>query len=446
MPTASVPNVNSMYKFAAAVLGLIVLVSAANADPLPSGPAAGVRWSRNSIRIAVSASLDRPGSNIKSDSDVAGAIRRSVDSWEKAANVTFELTDSDRLSVSPSGLAGDGSSLITIAQTPENLLLFEKGLEDAPARTRVFVDRKGFVTEADIVLNPFLQFSTDGTFGTFDLESVLTHEIGHLLGLPHSSIIGSTMHEQIGRNGLYSLQNINVRTLSGQDISAVRSLYGPLPAEENCCGRINGKITMPAASKVSSLHAWAENAETGETVAEAAVAADGTFRLAGIPAGKYRVYVQDESDKATRLVAADDSIVNVNKDEASSWSARARTTTARLRTEFLGLNGQIAGAAVPMNRGRSYTVYLAGRSLDPKAVKVGSTSPFIEVDDSSIENVDYRDDLSVIAVKVSVNAKAPVGTYSLFVRAASGSKSYFAGGITVEEFEDPFSLSSALSE
>jgi hypothetical protein len=99
-----------------------------------------------------------------------------------------------------------------------------------------------------------------------------------------------------------------------------------------------------------------------------------------------------------------------------------------------------------MNRGRSYTVYLAGRSLDPKAVKVGSTSPFIEVDDSSIENVDYRDDLSVIAVKVSVNAKAPVGTYSLFVRSASGSKSYFAGGITVEEFEDPFSLSSALSE
>ena len=86
MPTVSVPDENIMHKFAAAVLGLIVLVSAANADPPPSGAAAastGVRWSKNAIRIAVSASLTRPGSGVKTDSDVAGAIRRSMESWER---------------------------------------------------------------------------------------------------------------------------------------------------------------------------------------------------------------------------------------------------------------------------------------------------------------------------------------------------------------------------
>ena len=137
------------------------------------------------------------------------------------------------------------------------------------------------------------------------------------------------MHEQIGRNGLYSLQNINVRTLSGQDISAVKGLYGPLPADENCCGRINGKITIPTGTSVKSVHAWAENAETGETIAESSVAADGTFRLSGIPSGKYRVYVQDESDRPTRLFAQDDSIVTVYKDDAVTWSARGRSSAAK---------------------------------------------------------------------------------------------------------------------
>src|SRR5207247_1426187 len=114
-----------------------------------------LRWKGRTIKIDVSSSLTRPNTNIKYGSDVVGAIQRSIQAWQAAADIQVLDEPSEKQSVSPSGVAGDGVSLVTIAQTPENVLFFSKDSDSASAKTRIFFNRSGYITEADIVLNPF---------------------------------------------------------------------------------------------------------------------------------------------------------------------------------------------------------------------------------------------------------------------------------------------------
>src|SRR5215213_6792949 len=182
-----------------------------------------IKWPTTTIKIALSRSLLFPPANIKPGSDVVGAARRALARWSEAANIQFIETSSDALSISPSG-EGDKVSLITVADVPENRAAFQSA--DRTGRTRVFYDpATGTIMEADVVINPAAQFSTDGTPGTYDLEATLTHEIGHVLGLEHSSEASAAMQPRQGTNGLYEQAALSPRTLSDDDRAGARALY-----------------------------------------------------------------------------------------------------------------------------------------------------------------------------------------------------------------------------
>ena len=426
----------------AAVFLWAIVPAEANSVLEPDGAESALRWRSGVIRIAISASLLRENPNIKKDSDVAGAIRRSIEAWSSVADVELVQAPSDKLSASPAGAIGDGVSLITIAATTENVLLFAKDPENAAATTRIFYNRRGLITEADIVLNPYQQFSTDGTLGTFDLESTLTHEIGHLLGLPHSLVYGSTMHENYGKNGVFGVQSFGSRTLSADDVASIRALYG-VRDDANCCGAISGRILGTKQPK--NTHIWIEDL-MGRVHGSTRLTAEGEFHFSGLMAGKYRVFGQETGQGRLRIAATHLGEATVVSGETSSVNAKLATGSRDLDVTYIGLNGQLSEMAVSLSAGRNYILYLGGRNLDPKKLTLNFTSPHISINPGTVRSHDYGDDLSVISFEVRVSPRAPRGEYSLYADSERGDRRALIGAISVDNTESSDTTTSGLDD
>jgi hypothetical protein len=410
------------------VLGNIAAIAAPTAGKIDSQ---NLRWKGKILRIAISNSLTRFSANIKSDSDVLGTVRRSLQAWSEAADIDLQLELSDRQSVSPNGLAGDGVSLITIAQTPENVLFFAKDYDTASAKTRIFYNRKGAITEADIVLNPFQQFSTDGTFGTFDLESTLTHEIGHMLGLHHSEVLCATMAASFARNGTMGFTDLGPRTLSTSDVAAIRELYGAPVGVEDCCAAIGGKLVMAAGRAGKGLEIWVEESGSGRVAGQTDSASDGSFRIGGLPGGSYSVYWKTKDPlSATAMGKLGD--IDLEAGERKTINEKISLRPLDVSLQYLGRNGQLANYGMPLTAGRTSVINLGGRNLDIASLKISFSSPLIKLAPNPVVTEEFGHDVSGISFMITVESDIPPGDYSVFVNGKGGPISCLIGALSVE--------------
>lgn len=394
-----------------------------------------IRWNERVIRVAISESLSGHPNNISASSDIREALRKSFSTWESVSDFRFEIVNSSLENISRSGPNGDGVNLITIAATPENVLLFNKDPNNLSAATRVFYNRNGAITEADIALNPYEQFSTDGTFGTYDLESTLTHEIGHLLGLDHSMIAGATMFENYGKNGLFGMPNYGARTLSGVDIGSLRALYGSVFDDEECCQTLEGRVLIAGGEKAVSGRIWLEDAVSGEAAGFTWVKASGDFSVTGLPAGRYRVLF--DGNGGSSAVVPD--VIDLPGDGDSGLKINARTRSDGSSLKYIGLNGILSEQPVPLNSGKTFRVYLGGTNINSADVRIGIDSPFFRIDGTTVTSYDYGRDLAVFSVDVQILAEAPTGIYSIFLETRDGEREYLPGSLAVETFVNPWS-------
>jgi hypothetical protein len=424
-------------KILSGLIALLVFTITAVADvPLFAEAAKtnALRWKKVTIPVAFSNSLLKPNPAIRPESDIQGAIRRSLDAWESVANIEFQVAWTDKSAVSPAGNAGDGTSLVTIAQIPENLLIFSGDTNEISARTRVFFNRRSEISEADIVLNPYQQFSTDGSIGTFDFESTVTHEIGHLLGLEHSTVAGATMNEHQGKNGIFNLSSFGPRTLSEDDITQIRAIYGARDDDE-CCGAIDGKVALTNGKTAKGFDVWLEESETGRVIVGGKVGSDGSFLLKGLQANKYRIYTQNS---ASNFAGQDLGEIEVTKGKTVSFLKKITPSSKDFDVQLTGFNGQLSKLAIPINGGKSYLIYVGGKNLNPEDFKIGVTSPFFTVSSANPTTLDYGKDISVFSFEIKSLSETPLGDYTIYLQKTDGKVEFLTGNLSVEKFVNPW--------
>ncbi len=139
------------------------------------------------------------------------------------------------------------------------------------------------MADADIEFNPSVQFTTSLSppANTFSLQSVATHEEGHLLGLDHSGI-GHTVMFPFGDSAAAGQQT----TLATDDAIGISDLY-PSSNFSTATGTISGTVILSGAG-VFGAHVVAVNANTGNAVTDGITALDGTYHLV-VPPGIYHV-------------------------------------------------------------------------------------------------------------------------------------------------------------
>ena len=425
-----------------------------------SGATTQVRWPTTTITVALSTSLNNPPPFIHATgAQVVLAARRALSRWALASNIQFVVTTSTLQDVNTSG--GDGVSLITVADTGTNRSFFSRGLQ--PGRARVVFDAAGNITEGDLAVNPQVTrldpsgaevasfFSTDGAFGSYDLESTFVHEIGHILGLEHSGLVAASMQPRQGTNGTFDLPNFTTRTLSSDDIAGIRSIYGPRSGLGSIAGRVSfNTVGGPA---VFGAHVFAEDVSTGRVVAGNISLANGNYRIDNLPPGQYRVVAErlDEPVNAGEIASRSGGYQGLSlsstapfltTEATSALSVAAGATTAldiavpggttAFNPSFIGTgsSGQLSTVAVPFVPGRTTTILAGGDNLGViPSSGVTVNSPFITV--SNVQQI-VGFGIPVLSFDLTASILTPPGEYSVRLQSSAGQVAYVAGGLTID--------------
>jgi len=241
--------------------------------PLPAGAAVRLTYQVNGINIPVSWAASSFPIPYVVDRRVADAlplgtatIERAFREWTAAPGATVSFRAP---AVADGTKAGkDGQNSVTFLDD-----LFKN--QNFLALTTNWYDDSGHMLEADIQIDPTV------VSAGYNLQLLVAHEAGHLLGLDHSGVLSSVMYPYVGRGGMADLDS--------DDRVAIATLYpkvDPTLAGATLTGQVIGDNGGIFAAQVVAMN------DEGEPVATALTDPQGRFVIEGIPAGTYRVYAE----------------------------------------------------------------------------------------------------------------------------------------------------------
>jgi hypothetical protein len=141
-------------------------------------------------------------------------LRASADAW-RAAGVNFSFTMAGATDAGTGACHNESDGANTVAgAAQENATL---------AVTCSWYNADHHATEFDMEIDPDWAWTTADTNIKVDLQSVITHEFGHALGIGHSADQSAVMYASYA-------SGVNKRTLQPEDISGAVAMYGTATA------------------------------------------------------------------------------------------------------------------------------------------------------------------------------------------------------------------------
>jgi hypothetical protein len=305
-----------------------------------SGRPAAMRWPAGQGTVSFRAS-DQPLSllpNFATTSALPAAIAGAFEAWSLPPLVALRFEGM----IGRTRYALDDLNLITFADSAENREI----TANSWAVTLPWTVRRGGqvqLWETDVVFNPRWPFATDGGAKGGDVQGILTHELGHAIGLGHSALACATMY-----GGGTAAGDTLQRTLAEDDLSGMRALYAGAAGDGR--GAIAARVATTDGAPVFGAHVVAVS--TGGIARVGAVTdRGGGVTLAGLPPGDYQLWVEPLVGHMTpdRL--------------ASDYHAPARPT---FRATF-------AGGATP-----AVLHVAAGATLRPEPIRVTPQPPALQ--------------------------------------------------------------------
>lgn len=200
---------------AAVVLTLTASVASAEQSGLGSAGARGARWKRSTVEVNVEGSVDLLGG----EGAAFDAVIRAATAWQNAPGILPTLVV-ERGPDDPIGYRRSGRNKNTVRFAPGGDPLANGAL----AITVITFDAHAKeILDADVVLNGehgfafFDHDARDEGMQTYDLQNVLTHELGHLLGLGEDmSDVDATMYafSQPGETGKRDLEVVDKNSIA----------------------------------------------------------------------------------------------------------------------------------------------------------------------------------------------------------------------------------------
>lgn len=237
---------------AAPAFGATSLTYHLNGSPVP------VSWAS----FPVTYSIDRR---------LANGLGGSTDVIERAFNEWSAITDAG-VTFRSSGISNvvAGQNGINTVSIADDLYSGQKFI----ALTTNWYDESARVKESDI------QIDAGVLAGNYNVQQVLEHEVGHLLGLDHSAVLSSMMYPFVGLGGASGLDS--------DDRIAMTSLYPKVQPLGGAVveGRVYGDGGGIYAAQVVAVNG------AGEPIASALTDQSGRFEIRGLPAGDYRLYAE----------------------------------------------------------------------------------------------------------------------------------------------------------